>query len=113
MRRIERGRRATSPAGTMPSRTRAGHPRRRRYGRGLLAAAAAAFALCGFTATAGAEEEGTVTFPGSPLTVSVGSQGQCQTSYANHGNNWYPPGGNLGDCGFFLAFPRPGVGKFT
>jgi hypothetical protein len=106
MRRTERSGGATSPAVTTPSGTSAQHPRRRRYGRGLLAAAVGAIALCGFTASAGAEEEGTVTFPGSPLTVSVGSQGQCQTSYANHGNNWYPPGGNLGDCGFFLAFPK-------
>jgi hypothetical protein len=65
-------------------------------------------------ASAGAEEEPVaVSFPGSPLTVSVGPLGQCQSSYPNGGNNYYPPGGNIGDCGFFLAFPKAGVGQPT
>jgi hypothetical protein len=72
----------------------------------------AAAGLCAFAPSAGAAE----TFPGGPLTVSVGPLGQCQSSYANHGNNFYPGTGNVGDCGFFLAFPKlgnepEGVGK--
>jgi hypothetical protein len=60
-------------------------------------------------ASAGAD--GTVTLPGSPLTVSVGSLGECQSSYANiTGANFYPPSDTLGDCGFFLAFP-PALGN--
>jgi hypothetical protein len=57
---------------------------------------------------ASAEETGAISFPGGPLTVSVGPLGQCQSSYPNHGNNFYPPNGNVGDCGFFLAFPKAG-----
>jgi hypothetical protein len=49
---------------------------------------------------------GTVTLPGAPLSVSVGSLGQCQSSYANIGTNFYPPSSTEGDCGFFLAFPK-------
>ena len=65
-------------------------------------------ALCAFAPSAGAEEGGAVSMPGSPLTVSVGPLGQCQSSYANSGNNFFPPLGNTGDCGFFLAFPTAG-----
>ena len=54
---------------------------------------------------AGASADGTVTLPGGPLNVSVGSLGECQSSYPNVGVNFFPPGGTLGDCGFFLAFP--------
>jgi hypothetical protein len=53
----------------------------------------------------GASADGTVTLPGSPLIVSVGSLGECQSSYPNVGVNFFPPGGTLGDCGFFLGFP--------
>lgn len=53
----------------------------------------------------GASADGTVTLSGSPLTVSVGSLGECQSSYPNVGVNFYPPSGTLGDCGFFLSFP--------
>lgn len=69
--------------------------------------------LGAFAASASAEEEepGPVSFPGGPLTVSIGALGQCQTSYANRGNNFYPPSGNLGDCGLFLAFPKAGTGQ--
>jgi hypothetical protein len=49
-----------------------------------------------------------VTLPGGPLSVAVGSRGQCQSSYAGLGNNFYPPEGPLGDCGFFLGFPTSG-----
>ncbi len=52
-----------------------------------------------------AAADGTVTLPGGPLIVSVGSLGECQSSYANVGVNFFPPFGTLGDCGFFLAFP--------
>jgi hypothetical protein len=77
---------------------------------GALAAALVAFSL--LPAVAGAEEElGAVSFPGGPLTVSVGPLGQCQSSYPNSGNNYFPEGGNLGDCGFFLAFPKTGSGQ--
>jgi hypothetical protein len=71
----------------------------------LLGAAAALLAI-GFGPTvAGASADGSVTLPGSPLTVSVGSLGECQSSYPNIGTNFYPPFGTVGDCGFFLAFP--------
>ncbi|HST54429.1 MAG TPA: Ig-like domain-containing protein [Solirubrobacteraceae bacterium] len=49
--------------------------------------------------------DGTVTLPGGPLVVSVGTLGECQSSYPNVGVNFFPPSGTLGDCGFFLAFP--------
>jgi len=49
-----------------------------------------------------------VTLPGEPLRVSVGPLGQCQSSYAGLGNDFYPPEGLLGDCGLFLAFPSAG-----
>jgi hypothetical protein len=54
-------------------------------------------------ASAGAD--GSVTLPGGPLIVSIGSLGECQSSYANVGNNFFPPGAPPGDCGFFLSFP--------
>ncbi|HST32999.1 MAG TPA: hypothetical protein VLJ80_05705 [Solirubrobacteraceae bacterium] len=58
-----------------------------------------------------ASADGTVTLPGSPLIVSVGSLGECQSSYPNVGGaNFYPPSDTLGDCGFFLAFP-PAIGN--
>lgn len=53
----------------------------------------------------GASADGSVTLPGGPLQVSVGSLGECQSSYANVGTNYFPPEGTVGDCGFFLAFP--------
>ncbi len=53
--------------------------------------------------TAGAE--GSVTLPGGPLVVSVGSLGECQSDYPEIGVNFYPPNSTLGDCGFFLSFP--------
>jgi hypothetical protein len=61
-------------------------------------------------ASASAEEA--VTIPGNPLTVFVGPLGQCQSAYAEKGNNFYPPFGSLGDCGFFLAFPKESAPKF-
>src|SRR6478735_9221640 len=82
----------------------------RRRSLGLLAAGLATLGLGALAPGAGAAEA--VSFPGGPLTVSVGPQGQCQSSYPNRGNNFYPPSGNLGDCGFFLAFPKEGGGNF-
>jgi hypothetical protein len=62
---------------------------------------------------AGASADGSVTLPGSPLTVSVGSLGECQSSYPNVGVNFFPPEGTVGDCGFFLAFPKTPAGQPT
>ena len=77
--------------------------------RGLAATTLVALGLlCAGAASASAEA---VSFPGGPLTVSIGPLGQCQSSYPNHGNNFYPPSGNVGDCGFFLAFPTTGSGQ--
>ncbi len=78
--------------------------------RGAMACALALGALGVFAASANAEEEA-VTLPGSPLTVSIGPLGQCQSEYAGHGGNFYFPGSKLGDCGFFLAFPPSGSGQ--
>ena len=63
------------------------------------------------SASAGAEEA--VTIPGNPLTVYVGPLGQCQSAYAEKGNNFYAPFSTLGDCGFFLAFPTESGPKFN
>lgn len=84
--------------------------RRLRGTRGLIAALLATIGLLSAMA-ANAAADGTVTLPGSPLIVSVGTLGECQSSYANvTGANFYPSTETLGDCGFFLAFP-PGVGN--
>jgi hypothetical protein len=79
---------------------------------GVMATMATLLAVSIVPEVAGAEvEPGAVSFPGSPLTVSVGPLGQCQSSYPASGNNYFPEGGNIGDCGFFLAFPKAGVGQ--
>jgi hypothetical protein len=57
------------------------------------------------------ETPAAVTFPGGPLTVSIGPLGQCESSYAGVGNNYYPGFGTLGDCGLFLAFPTVSADK--
>jgi hypothetical protein len=62
-------------------------------------------------AVSGASAEEAVAFPGGPLNVSIGPLGQCESSYAGVGGNYFPGAGTLGDCGFFLAFPHVGVGK--
>jgi hypothetical protein len=78
--------------------------------RGVLTVCLAVIGLL-WAGVASAGADGTKTLPGSPLTVSVGSLGECQSSYANiTGANFYPPSDTLGDCGFFLAFP-PAVGN--
>jgi hypothetical protein len=53
-----------------------------------------------------------VTLPGAPLSVSIGALGQCQSSYQNAANDFYPSAGALGDCGFFLGFPEAGNPPF-
>jgi hypothetical protein len=74
--------------------------------------AAVLFATAGLLCVAATSASaGTVTLPGGPLTVSVGSLGQCQSSYPNVGTNFFPPSGTEGDCGFFLAFPSSTVGQ--
>jgi hypothetical protein len=82
-------------------------PRPRRWARRTLASSLAAAAALAVTAI-GASAAGTVTLPGSPLIVSVGAEGQCQSNYLNAGNNFFPGDGTLGDCGFFLGFPKTG-----
>jgi len=73
--------------------------------RSILAVCLAAVGLLS-AGVVNAAADGTVTLPGSPLIVSVGSLGECQSSYPNVGGaNFYPPSDTLGDCGFFLAFP--------
>jgi hypothetical protein len=67
----------------------------------LISAAGAAFLVAPAAANA---EEGVVPFPGSPLSVFVGSRGECQSSYAVTGVNYFVA--EKGDCGFFLAFPK-------
>jgi hypothetical protein len=86
---------------------------RRRLLRGPRSALAACLAAIGLLSAGAvnASADGTKTLPGGPLIVSVGSLGECQSSYANvTGANFYPPSDTLGDCGFFLAFP-PALGN--
>ncbi|HEX4187942.1 MAG TPA: hypothetical protein VHY83_08605 [Solirubrobacteraceae bacterium] len=103
------------------SRTRmvlqAARRRRRRSTRtlSLLALAIAASAFGAFSASASAQTDSTaVTIPGSPLTTYVGPRGECQSSYLVNGEiagNFYYGGNQVGDCGFFLAFPKAGTGQ--
>jgi hypothetical protein len=83
----------------------------------MLATALAIAGLGTFAATAGAQTDSTaVTFPGGPLTVYIGPRGECQSSYLVGGvvaGNFFYGGNQVGDCGFFLAFPTAGGGKFT
>jgi hypothetical protein len=72
--------------------------------------------ICGATpAVAGAQSSETaVTIPGNPLTVYVGPRGEGQSSYLVAGviaGNYYFGGNQVGDCGFFLAFPKEVSGK--
>jgi hypothetical protein len=73
---------------------------------------AAALALCAPAGARAAGAASAVTLPGAPLSVSVGAQGQCQSSYPGLGNNFFPAEGALGDCGFFLGFPASGNPAF-
>jgi hypothetical protein len=55
-----------------------------------------------------------VTVPGNPLTVYVGPRGECQSSYLVNGavaGNFFYGGNQVGDCGFFLAFPTAGASQ--
>jgi hypothetical protein len=55
-----------------------------------------------------------VTIPGTPMTVYVGPRGECQSSYTIAGQlagNYYFGPNPVGDCGFFLAFPKAVEGK--
>jgi hypothetical protein len=76
----------------------------------------ALLSLGGFAASASAEvegEAGSVAIPGTPLSVYIGQEGQCQSSYNVGGKvegNFFPGGepytfAPVADCGFFLAFP--------
>jgi hypothetical protein len=62
-----------------------------------------------FASSASAQTDTTaITIPGSPLSVYVGPRGECQSSYLVNGEvagNFYYGGNQVGDCGFFLAFP--------
>jgi hypothetical protein len=70
-------------------------------------------------ATKAAADTTAIELGGNPLTVYVGPRGQCQSSYlvngAQEGSAF--PGGEpyrfspVGDCGFFLAFPKGGAGQ--
>jgi hypothetical protein len=88
-------------AGHGPSGTRDRLPTRTKR---LVFAVLAAVGLLSMGAASASA--GTVTLPGAPLSVSVGSLGQCQSSYPNIGTNFFPPSSTEGDCGFFLAFPK-------
>lgn len=99
---------ADIPAG---GRGDASHTRAARLLRGPQGLIAIALSIVGLlcAGAASASADGTVTFPGGPLIVSVGSLGECQSSYPDVGTNYYPPSGTLGDCGFFIAFPKTGA----
>ncbi|HUA73357.1 MAG TPA: Ig-like domain-containing protein [Solirubrobacteraceae bacterium] len=98
---------------------RGGSPRRRigsaGIGAALIAAALALTALFALAPSAGAvSDETAVSLGGNPLSVYVGPRGQCQSSYLVNGvvnNNYYPGDSQVGDCGFFLAFPKAGAGQ--
>jgi hypothetical protein len=79
--------------------------------RGVLVTALAVAGLGALAPAASAEEPLAERFPGSPLTVFVGPLGQCESNYQATGDNYYPEGSELGDCGFFLAFPKTGSGQ--
>ncbi|HSZ70960.1 MAG TPA: Ig-like domain-containing protein [Solirubrobacteraceae bacterium] len=69
------------------------------------------------TGAAAAEGEPSVTIPGNPMSVYIGQNGQCQSSYVLGGvtaGNFFPGGAPytfspVADCGFFLAFPKEGA----
>ena len=95
--------------GSALRRTRPAKQSPKRGTRAPRALATLLLALAGLSiGAAGASADGSVTLPGGPLAVSVGSLGECQSSYPNVGVNFYPPSGTVGDCGFFLAFPITG-----
>ncbi len=89
---------------------------RARGARVLIAAIGAlAVIFAALPAGAGAQSDSTaVTIPGSPMTVYVGPRGECQSSYTIAGQvagNYYFGPNPVGDCGFFLAFPKEVSGQ--
>jgi hypothetical protein len=80
-----------------------GRPVRAKTIRSLLGALVLISVMVAAPAAASAEE-GVVAFPGSPLSVFIGSRGECQSSYPLTGVNYFVA--EKGDCGFFLAFPK-------
>ena len=83
----------------------------------IRSAALLAFAWLGILATgASAFDTTAMTIPGNPMTVYVGPRGQCQSSYVFNGvvaGSYYYGGNQVGDCGFFLAFPKEEGAKFA
>jgi hypothetical protein len=77
-----------------------------------LAAPLLLLALAPACSSAPAANAAPVTLPGSPLSVSIGPLGQCQSSNPGLPNDFYPPTGTLGDCGFFLGFVESGNPAF-
>jgi hypothetical protein len=75
--------------------------------RGTALAASLLFTMAIWAGTAAA-----VTLPGGPLSVSVATLGQCQSSYPGVAGNFYPGSAAVGDCGFFIGFPEAGNPAF-
>ncbi len=76
---------------------------------GLIAALLALASLGALATDAGAFDSTAIAISGNPMTVYVGPRGQCQSSYLVHGEvagNYFLGGNQVGDCGFFLAFPK-------
>ena len=88
----------------MPSRS---DRRARAIGRGVALASIPLFTFAFCPAATAA-----VTLPGGPLSVSVATLGQCQSSYPGVGGNFYPGSAAVGDCGFFMGFPEAGNPAF-
>ncbi|WCB91643.1 hypothetical protein DSM104299_00316 [Baekduia alba] len=75
-------------------------------GAAKLAALAVLVALPAGASAASPPDPTVVTFGGTPLTVAVGSQGQLQAKRdTDTANIFYRSSSQLGDAGFFLAFP--------
>jgi hypothetical protein len=82
--------------------------RRRVSARARLLVASALLSLAALGGLAPSPAAAVVTLPGTPLSVSIGPVGQCQSSYAGAANDFFPGDSAVGDCGFFLAFPSAG-----
>jgi hypothetical protein len=82
--------------------------RRRPPARTTVLVIAALLALAGLACMLTARASAAVTLPGGPLSVSIGPVGQCQSNYLAAGSNFVPANSAVGDCGFFLAFVKPG-----
>jgi hypothetical protein len=87
---------------------RGANGRLRRAGAGAVRSVAVSLLVGAALLSALGARAGAATLPGAPLVVSVGPQGQCQSNYVGAANNFFPGSGQLGDCGFFLAFPKAG-----